>query len=852
MRINFRQGIVSHQNVFLTLNGILGTVSLVTTNKPTIVTIAHRTTNYIHSENNSVSNAWTGIVNGVNSWLYWDFNLSNFSRTFGRTNILPVFGPTAPPLPANGQIWYDTVNKRMFERDGLVWREVLRVFAAFVQLGAVLLSMSINAPLFTGTQVGITTSVRAGRVLFDESSRPIRRTDGTFFTSEDQFFTSAARIDALRLESNVSFAQSAQPAIAQFTIVAYDAAGKIRTALYDDISNTVLAVLSEDILQNEVGSTIIQGVVTNVAWSWTNIGKELWVDNGLLVEDDPHAIDNITFPIGRVPVARVLSSDTVVFEQGLGSKGDQGPEGVFNLSLVPNASTTVKGLVLLTTPPTNPLLPIAVSDTDPRLTDARTPLPHFHSAINISFSPTGTIAALNVQGAIEELGVEKVAKAGDIMAGFLTLHANPINTFHAATKNYVDAFGAGLVWLDPIKFSNLISDALNTPPAFPQIGDVYIVAPGGAGAWTGLSGRIVEWNGTNWLDRGLLSAQSTGARFGISFDTTTTPSGTFAGFSDRIFTLTNPAIPTWTIAPAPITGNAVFINNDNTLNAFHQYVYTGTKWVEFGGPQPLTAGINLIQVGNTLNVVNFGAGGTIDAEKLQGFVPGDFSLVGHTHPFPTASQISNVPAIGSNFGTPAVIVDIASTDVQAALNELLNQKAEKTPLYTVQANFPSAATVHGMLVVSDFDDRVYFSHDGTWEPLANQSDITGLVIPYDLTFFVGGTISASSIVSSTGVPRSVFVSSTNPHVAVCNTAPATTTVIFDIQRRISPYALFTNIGTVTFSVGVRTGVVVITSSLTINATDLLQIKAPGSVDVAIQDVSITIIGCSAAPGCSLV
>jgi len=34
---------------------------------------------------------------------------------------------------------------------------------------------------------------------------------------------------------------------------------------------------------------------------------------------------------------------------------------------------------------------------------------------------------------------ENVLKAGDTMTGFLTLHANPVNNFHAATKLYVDA-----------------------------------------------------------------------------------------------------------------------------------------------------------------------------------------------------------------------------------------------------------------------------------------------------------------------------------------------------------------------------------------------------------------------------
>lgn len=45
----------------------------------------------------------------------------------------------------------------------------------------------------------------------------------------------------------------------------------------------------------------------------------------------------------------------------------------------------------------------------------------------------------------------KVAKSGDTMTGFLTLHANPTNTFHAATKGYVDAVKQGLDIKDSVK-----------------------------------------------------------------------------------------------------------------------------------------------------------------------------------------------------------------------------------------------------------------------------------------------------------------------------------------------------------------------------------------------------------------
>lgn len=73
----------------------------------------------------------------------------------------------------------------------------------------------------------------------------------------------------------------------------------------------------------------------------------------------------------------------------------------------------------------------------------------------------------------------------------------------------LDASYAGLTALlqdiDPsivIRFpgddGGAISRSLNTPPVSPATGDVYIVAAGGTGAWTGQDDDIATWNGASW------------------------------------------------------------------------------------------------------------------------------------------------------------------------------------------------------------------------------------------------------------------------------------------------------------------------------------------------------------------
>ena len=66
-------------------------------------------------------------------------------------------------------------------------------------------------------------------------------------------------------------------------------------------------------------------------------------------------------------------------------------------------------------------------------------------ASNVIVTPTGQINATDAQAAFAELDSEKVAKAGDTMAGPLTLSGAPTAGGHATTKDYVDTGDAARV-----------------------------------------------------------------------------------------------------------------------------------------------------------------------------------------------------------------------------------------------------------------------------------------------------------------------------------------------------------------------------------------------------------------------
>jgi hypothetical protein len=65
------------------------------------------------------------------------------------------------------------------------------------------------------------------------------------------------------------------------------------------------------------------------------------------------------------------------------------------------------------------------------------------TAAELPLTPGGTVSATNVQNAILELDAEKVARAGDVMSGHLTLPVGPAAA-NAVRRDYVDAADSAL------------------------------------------------------------------------------------------------------------------------------------------------------------------------------------------------------------------------------------------------------------------------------------------------------------------------------------------------------------------------------------------------------------------------
>lgn len=772
------------------------------------------------------------------------------------------------PLYMEGRHWFNTTTNEHFVLNGGVWQPVLRVFAAQLLNGNTLISVSQNSQsgIFTGTQIGNNNEAATGRVLVDVTGKPIGKDNGTFFTTESEFFTSQSRVDALRLESNVTRAQSIGTALSKYSVVAWKADGQIDAAQYDDTGNTVVGLLTEDIVNLETGAVIVQGAVTNSLWNWTNtvsVGATLWIENGQLVTVDPNISDPVTYPTQQVPVARVLDKDTVIFEQGLGGIGPRGPAGGTG-SLSP-ADTTNLGVVTLLTPSSNAARAFVISDTDSRLTNARAPLTHNHQASDVAFLAGAGIVSNDVQSALVELGNGKVDIAGAVMTGLLTLSADPATDLNAATKRYVDNLVNGLIWLEPVHNINLIGDDLLTPPGSPNRGDSYILpSNAGTGAWLGIpQGNVVQWNpdigspSGQWIDIGGFATfhpSSPVVYMGIAMQSATTARGSFAGQKNQIRKFTSGVLDTTPIVP--VSNNAVFVVGDDSLFAFSQFVFDGTKWVIFGSSSQAFVGdgLTIDVTGTIISAIPSTSSGQIDALTLAGNtlvnLDARWAALAHQH---SSSQTTFTPHVSDGtWGTPddSFSGQLASTDAQTAIGELANTKAEKTPSYAVLGNLPSAISEKGMVatVLDGSNDTVFFADGANWQGLSRTDHTHNN--PYDIEFFITGPLPISKNLCMFAIPRIISVAATAATSRAIVTVPATaspTTLL--ILRDVAPtYTSPVPIGSISFAVGSNTGVITWGSNVTFAPGDRIIIatdSAPSDVD----EISITIVACEPVVEC---
>ena len=176
--------------------------------------------------------------------------------------------------------------------------------------------MSINSPLFTGTQVGIETPNRSGELVFDLTGNPIRTSDRKFFTVEDQLFTGISTGARLRIANILQPGIASEP-LPEYHVVQYNDFNQLSLAVPFTQMTRPYGIIEEDAPQGDVVDFVHEGMIYNVNWDWITEGAEV---NDPVYIDDTGTIQLEPYIGGQMPVGTVVGAHEILFSPKLFSQ----------------------------------------------------------------------------------------------------------------------------------------------------------------------------------------------------------------------------------------------------------------------------------------------------------------------------------------------------------------------------------------------------------------------------------------------------------------------------------------------------------------------------------------------------
>lgn len=196
---------------------------------------------------------------------------------------------------------------------------------------------------------------------------------------------------------------------------------------------------------------------------------------------------------------------------------------------------------------------------------------------------------------VDTQDASKVSKAGDTMTGYLTLHADPQQALHPASKQYVDALAQGLRVKASVRFATSVNLAGTYNNGASGVGSTLTGSSNAAlevdGATVTQGDRILVKSQTNKLENGDYVVKQTGSPttpFILNRTTTVDESHEVPGSYFFVFDGTNYKGTGWTLNVVN-PGTFTIGTDDITVN-------------QFSGQGTVIAGNGMTLDGNTLNI----------------------------------------------------------------------------------------------------------------------------------------------------------------------------------------------------------------------------------------------------------
>jgi len=313
MRLNFRQGLISFQQVgsqpYFLIPGNSNFVSLNISPAAFVATIAHGSSDYLLKFDSAIQNAWGPMIGGQNNYLYFQINLVSGEITRGLTALEPISSITEPVGAAPNQMWFDLNQAVMKVRtaDGR-WIVSPRLVVGVVLNG----NTGTIAHYTVGSSVGLNTESKPGFLLYDTMGRALRTQSGELLTSDTEVRVRNSSTSAGVLTNPINNfipvrATEAIPAMRLVYFTGPDTVGLASSNPALIIPQNPVGLCEVSLAQNEAGVIVQAGEVTWEQWNWapSDCGKPVYCGfNGEITLTRPQSIQ--AFRVGYVKNAKTI------------------------------------------------------------------------------------------------------------------------------------------------------------------------------------------------------------------------------------------------------------------------------------------------------------------------------------------------------------------------------------------------------------------------------------------------------------------------------------------------------------------------------------------------------------------
>lgn len=312
MQVPFRNGLLQYTCVggninipsFLTKTSFLGgyKINVRVDGTSLMGTISHQQKEYIISVNTTASDAWAFSDNNTH-YLFLGYDTKG-QLSYKDSIVSPSYGSTEPVPASVPQFFFNTSQNCWKEWVGGFWQVVDLLYVGSC-------SDTTITHNTRGTYGGQNLAYQSGYPVYSPSGKAILLSDKTFLTTADDIITKDWSVSTTKLEYSLMLYETNQN-VGAYTCMKMMPSGKLSVASPQDVGEYFLCLTLSSSLADQLVDVTHNGIVSSNYWSWQFIGAHVYVGiTGELTDQNPYLAGLTT--INALPVARVLSADSVIF-----------------------------------------------------------------------------------------------------------------------------------------------------------------------------------------------------------------------------------------------------------------------------------------------------------------------------------------------------------------------------------------------------------------------------------------------------------------------------------------------------------------------------------------------------------